>query len=513
MPSPTGAYRFGPFELDAGRHCLLRNGEPVALTPRQIAILLLLVVNAGHTVLKDDIWKAGWPGGEVNDNSITQAMFVIRTALGNQSDESPYIVTTIRHGYRFTAPVVPGQARPATIPLEAALAPQRTIAEARAALETMKRDRLPDVKLKLEDLLTAAPESAAGHVAIVHACVFEIESTRADGVADPALVQRAVDNAHAAREREPSSGNAWGALAIALPLIGDMLGAEAAARRAIDLEPYDWGHRIRLARVSWGSVRIHAGDSALDRCPGLAIAYWLIVPVFIARQAFGPALEILDAGCAAQDAQLTDGGRVNGLGLHYLRALVLGAQNRVEEAVMECGCELASKADGHVYARECYSNAWYTMGAFYLRQDRHDDAAAAFRQALRIVPGHALAALGLAAARRAELPLPRRLATAAKSTGPANPMDATIFEAASLAIEGKHPEAAHVIAAALDQAPAGSAGWQVVTEPLIHATAHPEAWAKVFAILRDRATLGRRSRSIRLVRRADPLTRRGRSRA
>lgn len=70
----------------------------------------------------------------------------------------------------------------------------------------------------------------------------------------------------------------------------------------------------------------------------------------------------------------------------------------------------------------------------------------------------------------------------------ANAMDAAIAEAAALSLEGKHVEAAQVIVAALGQAGPGSAGWQALVDPLIHATAHRGAWAPVFAMLRDRAT-------------------------
>jgi len=41
--SPTAAVRFGPFLLDPDRRLLLRNGEPVALTPKAFDALVLLV--------------------------------------------------------------------------------------------------------------------------------------------------------------------------------------------------------------------------------------------------------------------------------------------------------------------------------------------------------------------------------------------------------------------------------------------------------------------------------------
>ena len=36
-------YEFGPFRLDPAEHTLLRDGEPVALRPKEFAVLLALV--------------------------------------------------------------------------------------------------------------------------------------------------------------------------------------------------------------------------------------------------------------------------------------------------------------------------------------------------------------------------------------------------------------------------------------------------------------------------------------
>jgi DNA-binding response OmpR family regulator len=47
VPSLTGIYQFGPFQLDAPERRLLRNGAPVPLRLKSFETLRILVENAG----------------------------------------------------------------------------------------------------------------------------------------------------------------------------------------------------------------------------------------------------------------------------------------------------------------------------------------------------------------------------------------------------------------------------------------------------------------------------------
>jgi DNA-binding winged helix-turn-helix (wHTH) protein len=95
---------FGPFHLDPQDRLLLREGEPVSLTPKAFDALLFLVENRGRLVLKQDLMKALWPDTFVNESNLTQTVFMLRKALGN-GDGPRYIVTVAGHGYRFVAEV------------------------------------------------------------------------------------------------------------------------------------------------------------------------------------------------------------------------------------------------------------------------------------------------------------------------------------------------------------------------------------------------------------------------
>jgi DNA-binding winged helix-turn-helix (wHTH) protein/Flp pilus assembly protein TadD len=97
-------YVFGPFELDVRRAVLAIGGEPLALGPRVVATLASLVERAGSVVTKDEILERVWPGEDVGESSITQAVYILRKTLRERGLDGA-IATVPRRGYRFTASV------------------------------------------------------------------------------------------------------------------------------------------------------------------------------------------------------------------------------------------------------------------------------------------------------------------------------------------------------------------------------------------------------------------------
>src|SRR5918997_6857733 len=65
-------YKFGPFRLDPVKRRLLRDGEPVPLTPKAFETLLALVRQSGRTVEKDELMRRVWPGAVVEENNLNQ---------------------------------------------------------------------------------------------------------------------------------------------------------------------------------------------------------------------------------------------------------------------------------------------------------------------------------------------------------------------------------------------------------------------------------------------------------
>jgi DNA-binding winged helix-turn-helix (wHTH) protein len=481
--NPQDVYRFGPFELDSSRSRLVRDGEPVPLPDRQLDILLLLAANAGRVVSKDALIEAGWKGIAVSDNSIEQAISSLRKALGNQPGGEAYIETSARRGYRLAAAVERGQPRHSDAALDALLAPFRSFVEGRAELETLDRDAVARARNAFAQALGTQPDYSAAHIGMANACILGFESTRADAAPDLDALRLAGHHAREACRLDPGSGEAWSTLAFVLHRSGHVPDAIAAARKAVTHDPNDWRHYVRLAFVSWGEERLRAAHRVLTLCPGLALAHWFAASVFIARQAFDATLEELRAGCASQDGQRKQAGRFNAVGLHLLHGLVLGALGDDDRALDEFERELAFEGDGHLYGRECCANTWYAIGAIRRRKGR-GDAEAAFREALTRVAGHPLAAIGLS---RGVSDSRTSVTSSAASSG-ANGVDAAMAKAIVLALEGRHEDAARLCGEALASAEPGPAGWLLPVDPLLHVTAHRDAWARTQATLRDRAS-------------------------
>lgn len=101
----AASYRFGPFTLDGMSYRLLRDGEPIPLSPKIIDLLLYLVARQSALVSKDELFGALWPDVAVTDNALTQAVSELRQALGDDPSTPTYIQTVARRGYRFIAPV------------------------------------------------------------------------------------------------------------------------------------------------------------------------------------------------------------------------------------------------------------------------------------------------------------------------------------------------------------------------------------------------------------------------
>lgn len=98
-------YEFGEFRIEAAKRRLLRNGRPVALTPRVFDTLLHLVQSRGKVMEKDELMRAVWPDTVVEENNLNQNISTLRRVLGESRGENRYIATIPGRGYRFIATV------------------------------------------------------------------------------------------------------------------------------------------------------------------------------------------------------------------------------------------------------------------------------------------------------------------------------------------------------------------------------------------------------------------------
>jgi DNA-binding winged helix-turn-helix (wHTH) protein len=479
-------YSFGPFQLDEGTRRLMKDGEPVAISDRQVEILLLLLSRAGHIIPKDTLIEAAWKDVAVGDNSLEQAVSALRRLLGPPPNDTPYIETLARRGYRFGAAVTRTAPRHSDEALESLLAPHRAFVEGRAALETLERDAIARGRTVFEDIVSASPDYAPGHLGLANALALHVETSRVGDGPDRDLLARAFHHASEACRLDPSAGEAWATLGLVLHQSRKTAEAVAAAQRATALEPDNWRHQVRLAYVSWGEHRLRAAHRALHLIPDLALAHWLAATVHIARQSLGEAETELVKGAAAQDQQ-HDGSRFSAVGLHLLLGLVRLAQGDESAARAEFEYELAREDAALIYTREACANTWCATGAMRLRSGDTSAAVEAFDLALERIPGHPVALAARAVAMRdspSRESLEARL-TQLRERGAA--VEAAMGEAVYETLAGHSDRAVDLVHAAIEQAPAGSAGWVLPVDPFLQVHAHPARWAATLALLRNRA--------------------------
>ena len=112
MPAASSVHEFGPFRLDTGERLLLRAGQPVSLTPKAFDLLVYLVEHHGRLVSKKELLSAVWSDTFVEEANLTYTISALRRALGDSQDGERYIQTVPTRGYRFLAPVAPGEQPP-----------------------------------------------------------------------------------------------------------------------------------------------------------------------------------------------------------------------------------------------------------------------------------------------------------------------------------------------------------------------------------------------------------------
>jgi DNA-binding winged helix-turn-helix (wHTH) protein/tetratricopeptide (TPR) repeat protein len=98
-------YEFTPFRLDPVERRLVREGTPVALTPKCFDLLVVLVESAGHLLEKSELLARVWPDQFVEESSLSFNISELRRALGEGADGRQFIETVRKKGFRFVAPV------------------------------------------------------------------------------------------------------------------------------------------------------------------------------------------------------------------------------------------------------------------------------------------------------------------------------------------------------------------------------------------------------------------------
>jgi TolB-like protein/tetratricopeptide (TPR) repeat protein len=97
---------FGPFRLDADARILFHGTEPTPLGQRAVALLALLVRQAGAPVSKEVLIEAAWPAQAIEDSNLTVQIAAVRRILADLTGHARWIETLPRRGYRYVGPTV-----------------------------------------------------------------------------------------------------------------------------------------------------------------------------------------------------------------------------------------------------------------------------------------------------------------------------------------------------------------------------------------------------------------------
>jgi predicted ATPase len=103
-------YRFSHWTVDADRFELRRGTKPVPVQPKVLSLLLYLLEHRERTVAKEELLEAVWPDAVIGEGSLTRAVSIARSALG-ESETNGAVIRTVRgRGYRIGVPVDVGDA-------------------------------------------------------------------------------------------------------------------------------------------------------------------------------------------------------------------------------------------------------------------------------------------------------------------------------------------------------------------------------------------------------------------
>lgn len=98
--------RFRDFELDLSKGLLLREGDPIPIKGKTFETLCVLVCSEGRIVSREELMDTLWPDSFVEENNLSQHISALRRILGNGTNDTEYIQTVPRRGYRFLPEVI-----------------------------------------------------------------------------------------------------------------------------------------------------------------------------------------------------------------------------------------------------------------------------------------------------------------------------------------------------------------------------------------------------------------------
>lgn len=155
--------------------------EPVRVTLKSIAVLLTLIAYAGKLVSREALLEWVWPDTLPTDDVVTQAVAQLRKAFGDDRENSRYIDTIAKQGYRLIAPVR------WLVEDGAAVSPDAASGDAASASETAIETAI-DASNDTTSVAAAAPSSPSETASDTAAAPHSVRGRRATVAVATAVV-------------------------------------------------------------------------------------------------------------------------------------------------------------------------------------------------------------------------------------------------------------------------------------------------------------------------------------
>ncbi len=141
VPLPDQVITLGDWLIEPELNHMVGKGQIIKLEPRAMRVLVYLTENAGRTVPVAELLKHAWPDVVVGQDSVYQAVALLRRRLGDDPRRPSYIAFIPRKGYRLVAAL--GANRAAVRPGEVGVGPDEPSPHAARTAAASPAERSP----------------------------------------------------------------------------------------------------------------------------------------------------------------------------------------------------------------------------------------------------------------------------------------------------------------------------------------------------------------------------------
>ena len=102
-PDAVTSFRLGLWRVEPSRNVIFREGDERHLENRVMQTLVFLAEKQGRTITREQFFSTVWKDLVVNEEALSRAISLLRTALGDNPHTPEYIQTIPGVGYRLIA--------------------------------------------------------------------------------------------------------------------------------------------------------------------------------------------------------------------------------------------------------------------------------------------------------------------------------------------------------------------------------------------------------------------------